>query len=337
MKFIVLTIFIGIFGYSIPARAGIFSFLENFFGGNGQNEKTITQNSQTVAILEGIHNSNNETGRGGGDITIVSQSALLPNSGPIGTIVDVEEKEVSHNQGQISVYVVRDGDNLSEIAKMFGVSVNTIIWANNIKRGNLISVGQTLIILPISGIEYKIKKSDSLKKIADKFKGNVDEIIQFNGLDSGARLVAGEIIIIPNGEYARPKYVSSYSRRRVRGTGGPYYAGYYLRPIRGGVKTQGLHGYNAVDLASSCGTPIMAAASGDVIISRKRGWNGGYGHYIVISHKNGTQTLYGHLRKNIVSAGWHVVQGQVIGYMGTTGKSTGCHVHFEVRGARNPF
>ena len=103
------------------------------------------------------------------------------------------------------------------------------------------------------------------------------------------------------------------------------------------VKTQGLHGYNGIDLAAPTGTPVLASASGDVIVSRGYGWNGGYGNYIVIKHPNGTQTLYAHLNEVIVSSSWHVVQGQIIGYVGATGKSTGPHLHFEVRGAKNPF
>jgi murein DD-endopeptidase MepM/ murein hydrolase activator NlpD len=81
----------------------------------------------------------------------------------------------------------------------------------------------------------------------------------------------------------------------------------------------------------------MASASGVVIISRTSGWNAGYGNYIVIKHDNGTQTLYGHLSKNLVGVGEVVTQGQVIGQMGRTGKATGVHVHFEIRGAANPF
>jgi murein DD-endopeptidase MepM/ murein hydrolase activator NlpD len=221
---------------------------------------------------------------------------------------------------------------------MFGVSVNTIIWSNDIKRGNLISTGQTLVILPMSGIKYTIEKGDSVAGIAKKFSGDSQEIIEFNNLPTDGSLAIGEEIFIPNGTspvvQSSGTYASSYS---VRGSSAPVYSGYYLRPISGGRKSQGLHGYNAVDLAVSCGTPIVASASGDVTVSRNYGWNGGYGRYIVISHNNGTQTLYSHLSRNIVSNGWHVVQGQVIGYIGSTGRSTGCHVHFEIRGARNSF
>ena len=110
-----------------------------------------------------------------------------------------------------------------------------------------------------------------------------------------------------------------------------------MRPIIGGIKTQGIHGHNGVDLASAYGSNIMASASGKVIIARSGGWNGGYGSYVVISHSNGTQTLYGHLSEVDVLPGDDVEQGQVIGKMGSTGKSTGTHLHFEIRGARNPF
>jgi murein DD-endopeptidase MepM/ murein hydrolase activator NlpD len=110
-----------------------------------------------------------------------------------------------------------------------------------------------------------------------------------------------------------------------------------MRPLTGGIKTQGIHGYNGVDIGASTGTPILAAAGGEVIISRAEGWNGGYGIYVVIRHDNGTQTLYAHMSQDIVSVGQRVSQGEVIGYVGNTGRSSGPHLHFEIRGATNPF
>lgn len=270
-------------------------------------------------------------GQGGGEINIVNSSALLPVTGPLGSIADVVERKPE----SISLYVVREGDSLSSIARLFDVSVNTIFWANNLKRGSLINPGDVLVILPVSGLKYTVKKGDTLKSIAKKLGGDESEILAFNGLSSGSDLKEGDTIIVPNGE-GEPIPTSS-GRVQVKGGGGPSYVGYYLRPIAGGRKTQGLHGYNGVDLATYCGAPILASASGDVIIARSAGWNGGYGQYVVVSHPNGTQTLYSHLNGIIVSPGWHVVQGQVLGYVGSTGQSTGCHVHFEVRGARQPF
>jgi LysM repeat protein len=332
-KFTALAVLIAVFTLynPIPANAGFFSFLGNLIGKNKQSTQEITPNSQNIALLKATLNSDTNANLGGGDITIVNNSALLPDSGPLGTMADIEDAVA--DQDQISIYVVREGDNLSQIAKMFGVSVNTIIWTNDIKRGSLIKTGQNLVILPISGVQYAVKKGDTIAKIAKKYKGDADDIVDYNGIN-GSELVVGDTIIIPDGidPTVRPVY-----RSYVRGSSGPSYSGYYIRPVAGGRRSQGLHGYNAIDIAAPVGTPVVASASGDVTISRGYGWNGGYGQYIVIKHPNGSQTLYGHLSRNIVSTGWHVVKGQVIGYVGNTGRSTGSHVHFEIRGARNPF
>ena len=110
-----------------------------------------------------------------------------------------------------------------------------------------------------------------------------------------------------------------------------------MRPVVGGIKTQGIHGHNGVDLASYYGADIYASADGQVIVAKSEGWNGGYGLYIVVKHNNGTQTLYSHLSAVLVSSGQSVEQGQVIGKMGSSGDSTGTHLHFEIRGARNSF
>ncbi|MBI2038822.1 MAG: M23 family metallopeptidase [Candidatus Niyogibacteria bacterium] len=301
------------------------------FKGETETETAAIFNSQTIPLLEAPTNVDPLAGTGGGDITIVQNNALLAATGPLGSIADIEESAKAN--GQISIYVVREGDSLSAIAKMFGVSVNTIVWANDLNRTDLIKTGQVLVILPISGVQYTVAKGDTIQSIAKKFKGDADEIAQFNDLSAPGILAIGSTVIIPNGE----SYLVSTPTSRLRSAGGPEYPGYYLRPIAGGRRSQGLHGYNGIDLAASCGTPVLASASGDVIVDRSYGWNGGYGLYTVVRHPNSTQTLYAHLSSVIVQAGWPVVQGQVIGYVGSTGNSTGCHLHFEVRGAKNPF
>ncbi|MCK6462719.1 MAG: peptidoglycan DD-metalloendopeptidase family protein [Candidatus Pacebacteria bacterium] len=319
------------------AEAGFFYFGSSAEASKlGLASKKETANLQTMPLLESSLSYEVSNHKGGGEIAIVNNNSLLPESGPLGTMADVEEL---NSDWQINVYVVREGDTLSQIAQMFGVSVNTIIWSNDISRGSSIKPGQTLVILPITGVKYEVKKGDTLKSIAKKLNSDVDEIIKFNGLDADGQLAVGETIIVPNGEMPAPSAPKTTrpGSNPYRGGSGPSYAGYYMKPIAGGVKSQGLHGYNGVDLANSCGTPVLASASGDVIISKAAGWNGGYGNYIVVSHSNGTQTLYSHLSTNIVYPGWRVSQGQVIGYVGSTGKSTGCHLHFEVRGAKNPF
>jgi murein DD-endopeptidase MepM/ murein hydrolase activator NlpD len=216
---------------------------------------------------------------------------------------------------------------------MFGVSVNTIKWANAIS--NTIREGDTLVILPVSGVSYTVVKGDTLRSIVRKYKADLDEVITFNNLKGDEVLAVGTKLIIPDGE--APSVVVTKLTAKVLGGGGPLYEGYYLRPIIGGRKSQGLHGYNAVDIASAIGTPIVASAEGVVIVARSSGWNGGYGKYVVISHPNGTQTLYGHMNTVSVEQGQLIKQGETIGSLGNTGKSTGPHVHFEIRGAKNPF
>ncbi len=291
-------------------------------------------NVQTMALLRPAMNIDPAPARGGGDITIVDGSALMPEEGPSGTMADIERPK----NAAISVYVVREGDTLGTIAKLFDVSVNTIAWANDIPRSSSLKVGQVLTILPVTGVKHTIKKGDTLSSIAKRYGGDAGEIASFNGIDGA--LAIGDEITIPDGEIAEP--APSRSGSAVVRSSGPYgtpeQIGYYLRPIIGGKKTQGIHGYNGVDIAAPRGTPILASAGGEVIVSRQGGWNGGYGNYIVIQHDNGTQTLYSHNSENIVSVGQSVVRGQVIGYVGSSGKSTGSHVHFEIRnGIRNPF
>lgn len=289
-------------------------------------------NSQNMALLQPAINLDPNPAKGGGD-TIIVGSALMADAGPLGTMVDIDDTPATD---QISLYVVREGDNLSTIAKMFGVSVNTIVWANDLGRGAKIREGQTLVILPVSGVRHIVVKGETIRSIAKKYGADADEIEQFNDADKDHSLIAGRVIIVPDGE------ISSPVTRTLAGggsavSGGRSVDGYFISPLSRYIKTQGLHGYNGVDLAAPAGTPILAAASGQVIVSKTGGWNGGYGNYIVIKHNNGTQTLYSHNQSNIVAQGQNVAQGQIIGYVGNSGRSTGFHLHFEVRGARNPF
>ncbi|MDO8555412.1 MAG: peptidoglycan DD-metalloendopeptidase family protein [bacterium] len=336
-----LTILVaGMFGF-FPISSANASFLSLFdkllsLSDKKEEVEKLDANSQTARLLEPVLNSNPTFAFGGGDITIANQSVLVSDVGPLGSIADINEN-VS-NPDNISTYVVRKGDSLTGIAKMFGVTVNTIVWANDLGKGNLIQPGQLLVILPVPGVRYVVQKGDTLTTISSKFKGDKDEIIRFNNLASNSDLKVGQEIIIPDGEVTVSASSSiNSSRKGAARNEGTAYADYYMRPIGGGIKTQGIHGYNGVDLATSCGSPVYASASGEVIVSRSSGWNSGYGQYIVISHANNTQTLYAHLQENSVTAGWRVAKGQIIGEVGSTGKSTGCHVHFEVRGARNPF
>jgi murein DD-endopeptidase MepM/ murein hydrolase activator NlpD len=225
---------------------------------------------------------------------------------------------------------------------MFDVTVNTIIWANDIE-GRVIHPGQVLVILPITGIRHTVVKGETLASLAKTYGGDAAEIASYNELADNAALAAGQIVIIPHGEVATPASKPSSSGTKptapLKGAGGPNYAGYYGYPVSG-IITQGLHGYNGIDIGAPQGTPIVAAASGIVIVARDNGgWNGGYGNYVVIQHPNGTQTLYAHATTGTVrvSVGDSVEKGQQLASVGRTGEATGFHLHFEVRGAANPL
>lgn len=326
-----------IFTYSETAHAGLLSYVNSLFGG-GQASANIVQdryrgNSQTIALLQAAVNHDPNPEKASGAAPIVS-GAL------VAEIALSESSPADGGNTQISSYIVREGDTLSSVAKMFGVSANTIIWANNLSRTTGLRVGQTIVILPVTGISYTIAKGDTIKGIAVRYKADVDEILRYNDLTLDDTIVIGRTIIIPDAEVR----VSVPTTRKISAginpahdTGGPDYSGYYARPVVGGTKTQGLHGYNGIDIAAPVGTPIYAAAAGTVIVSPTGGWNGGYGTMVIISHPNGTQTVYAHNSKNLVVIGQHVEQGQKIALMGATGKATGSHVHFEIRGAKNPF
>jgi LysM repeat protein len=291
-----------------------------------------TDSAQHVPLLRAVLHTESNPAQGGGDI-LVEDGALIPSGdGAVGE----ERVNTRTANGEISVYVVRDADTLSQIAEMYDVSAKTILWANDISNPSKIRPGDTLVILPITGVRHVVKSGDTLATIAKKYSGDADEILSYNQLASTHQLTIGETIIIPDGTIVQPP--SSVSPSRTSGSvavGGG--SSGFVNPVLGAVRSQGIHGYNGVDLAAPAGTSVRAAQGGEVIVARTSGWNGGYGLYIVIKHPNGTQTLYAHLSSIAVVPGSIVASGQTIGAVGNTGRSTGNHLHFEVRGARNPF
>lgn len=319
------------------AHASLFSFIYSIFGGEQAtaqiNESASSSNAQTLALLHASANINPNS-------SLVSDAVPVDSSGVLvaDTVISDTATDGNPVNTQISTYIVQSGDTISSVAKMFGVSVNTVLWANNLTSKSALKVGQSLVILPISGITHTIKSGDTVQGIVKKYKADIGDVLAYNDISLSTKLVPGQTLLIPNAEI-----IISVPTRMVSGTNpahdtnGPSYPDYYMRPIAAGRRTQGLHGYNGVDLADRAGTPIFAAAAGTVIVSKTGGWNGGYGNLVIISHDNGTQTVYAHNSKNLVSVGEQVARGQTIALVGTTGHSTGPHVHFEIRGAKNPF
>ncbi len=318
--------------YPSQAQAGFFSSLVAT-AAQTEPATSSTGNSQTMPLL--VAPDQVVATRAEREIAIVEGTALLAEAPADGDIVAAEAPK----NESISIYEVRAGDTLAEIADMYGVTTNTIRWANNL--AGPISKGQRLVILPITGISHTVKKGDTVASIAKKYGADADEIERYNGLE-GVALVVGATVIVPDGEVAAPpapkKPVLSGAKTGSALASTASASGFLFARPAAGTKTQGIHGHNGIDIGGAIGSSIYASAGGTVIIARgDGGWNGGYGNYVVVDHGSGVQTLYAHLSSVSVVVGQSVSRGDVIGGLGNTGKSTGPHLHFEVRGAANPF
>jgi len=267
------------------------------------------------------------------DLKIMQDNTLCGVSTPCivsGRVLGDVFGSNNQNKKDVADYIVQAGDTFQSISDSYKISVNTLLWANDLKSSSAVKVGQTLAILPTDGVLHVVKSGDTMAAIAAKYKANADDIISFNSLANQDDIYIGDILIIPGG--IMPKTASPVSNNQI-----PLANDFFIFPAQGRI-TQGLHYYNAIDVANKCGTPINAAASG--VVQRavyNNAWNLGMGNYVTILHSNGTVTYYGHFQNVLVKSGDKVATGDRIGLMGQTGNATGCHMHFQVMGAKNPL
>ncbi|MCE9585681.1 peptidoglycan DD-metalloendopeptidase family protein [Candidatus Nomurabacteria bacterium] len=327
---------------------------ESFSGKNSQNSSLALQaNISAVSLIQEKKDKKTDDEVKEDVNVAVSGNALVPSIvGHASTLDGTDNGESSSDQ--ISVYVVRKNDSIKAIADMFDVSVNTILLANDMKKGDKLTEGQVLVILPISGTEHTVTKGQTIQSIAKLYKVDSGDIAAYNGISEDSKLTIGDKLIIPGaddmsdegGDKPAPNLNKSVDKDKN------YYAshpikdvvGYFINPLPTGHKTQGLHGpgHSGIDIGAPTGSPIYASASGTVLVAKtgcvvgRRSCGGGYGNMVIIKHSNGTTTLYGHMSKVITTTGDTVNQGELIGLVGSTGHSTGPHLHFEVHGAKNP-
>lgn len=232
-------------------------------------------------------------------------------------------------------YPVKEGDTVSSIAEKFGVSTDTIRWQNDLKSKDSIKTGQVLKILPVTGVLHKVQKGDTIFSISKKYDAGAQAIVDFpyNTFvnDETFELAIGQEILVPDG--VKPAEIPWSPVARVRqitpDAGTVVASGVFVWPA-GGTITQRFAWYHkGIDIANNGSPDVLAADSGKVVLA---GWpdNTGYGNRVIIDHGNGYRTLYGHLARVYVVPGQTVGRGSAIGKMGTTGRSTGIHLHFEV-------
>ncbi len=286
-------------------------------------QKPKEENSQSLAILTPNYTVIIPDAIGGPIYISDRKDVLVANTGSLSGNIPIQ----TIDENGVSIYIVREGDTLSEIAELFNVSINTIKWENNL--GKTLRAGQELRILPLTGVSHTVKKGDTFSKIASKYSVEIEDITIFNDIDAKS-LKVGQKIIVPNGVKQTTSSRKTYSGTSRKINNAP--TGYYIRPTNGrtsspfGVRRGGYH--YGIDIASPTGTPIVASASGTVV---KTSCGSGYGICTIIKHNNGTQTLYAHNSRLFVRVGDNVKQGQKIANVGSTGRSTGPHVHFEIQ------
>lgn len=259
-------------------------------------------------------------------------SVLATSVGEVATTTQHSEKM----RDKIIEYEVQDGDTVSTIANKFGVSEDTVLWENDLKSTSTIKPGQTLEILPVTGVSHKVQKGDTVYSIAKKYSTEPQSIVDFPYIsftnDETFELAIGQTIIVPYGE----KETSSSSgtsrpsrfRQYTPDAGSAVASGSFVWPAQGRLTQYWSWYHKAIDIANSSAPSILAADSGTVITA---GWsNVGYGYHVIIDHGNGYRTLYAHLSQYYVTPGQGVSQRDAIGRMGSTGRSTGTHLHFEV-------
>jgi LysM repeat protein len=230
-------------------------------------------------------------------------------------------------------YTVQNGDTIGSISEEFEISQETIMWQNNLSAYSIIRPGQKLTILPIDGVTHKVIKGDTLSKIATRYKADKQKIIEFNRLVDESDISVGQLLIIPEGQPYRPPITTTRLAPIQQIFEQP------ITPVEPGkmVWPNGCHRltqyfnwhHTGIDIACPLGTPIRAAEDG--VIKAVHYLNTGYGHSVDIDHGNGKMTRYGHMTTIFVKEGESVKAGQSIGLEGSTGKSTGPHLHFEVR------
>ena len=249
-----------------------------------------------------------------------------PYENSLSTIISAKPRD------KIVDYKVVSGDTLESIAKRFDVSLDSIKWANSIKS-DVIKPDQIIKIPPVTGVVHKVIAGENIYTIAKKYQTSAQNIVNFPFNDftdlETFSLQSGQTLYVPDGviEEEQPKYSGGQFFAQIQA--GVHGSSNFIWPTSGVITQYAIWYHQALDIANPSQPPVLASDTGTVIYAGCLNW--GYGCHIIIDHANGYQTLYGHLSSYSVEVGNSVGQGSQIGVMGSTGRSTGIHLHFEIR------
>ncbi|ACN83342.1 putative metalloendopeptidase-like membrane protein [Brachyspira hyodysenteriae WA1] len=223
-------------------------------------------------------------------------------------------------------YIIEEGDNLTTISRKIGANLDTLVSVNKITNANRLRPGQKIVIPNRNGLLYTIKKDESIEEIAERYDVSLNRVLSFNKISDPNDIEVGDDIFLPGAKYTLDERIDKFGQMfsipttitRISSV-----FGYRVHPITG-VRTK----HMGVDIPGRLNTPVYAARKGKVIFA---GYSGGYGNLVIVRHDKGYTTYYGHLNSITTKAGATVGVGVMIGRMGSTGRSTGSHLHFEVR------
>jgi murein DD-endopeptidase MepM/ murein hydrolase activator NlpD len=288
-------------------------------------DAVIKSYQEQVAVLKAVPQADEED---------MGESAIIVQDGTALVKPNIPTMLGGRTRNAIEYYNIQQGDTISTIAAQFGVSIDTILWENNLGPFDYIRPGQKLTILPTTGVSHKVKSGDTVEKIAKKYNVDADQILEFNKLYDSSSIALGQVLVVPGGRiiYNVPAPKTQIAPVKTIFTG----------PIAGSsslamiwpTTTHRISQYyswrhTGLDINGDFGDPIWASADGIVEASYCTRWD--YGCRIIIDHGGGKKTLYGHAQKLLVKVGQSVKKGQLIMEEGSTGRSTGSHLHFEVR------